>query len=72
MLDMVDFDVILGINLLHTCYESIYCRTGFVNFKIANELVIEWISSLLVPKGRFISYFKATKLVSKGCIYHLV
>jgi len=25
-----------------------------------------------VPKGRFISYLKARKLVSKGCSYHLV
>jgi len=25
-----------------------------------------------VPKGRFISYLKARKLVSKGCVYHLV
>ena len=25
-----------------------------------------------MPKGRFISYLKARKLVSKGCIYHLV
>ncbi|KAG5576650.1 hypothetical protein H5410_056784 [Solanum commersonii] len=25
-----------------------------------------------MPKGHFISYLKARKLVSKGCIYHLV
>ncbi|WMV54696.1 hypothetical protein MTR67_048081 [Solanum verrucosum] len=25
-----------------------------------------------MPKGRFISYLKARKLVSKGCIYYLV
>ena len=25
-----------------------------------------------MPKGFFISYLKARKLVSKGCIYHLV
>ena len=25
-----------------------------------------------MPKGRFISYLKARKLVSKGCVYHLV
>ena len=25
-----------------------------------------------MPKGRFISYLKTRKLVSKGCIYHLV
>jgi len=26
----------------------------------------------MVPKGRFISYLKATKMINKGCIYHLV
>ncbi|WMV37210.1 hypothetical protein MTR67_030595 [Solanum verrucosum] len=37
-----------------------------------SEPVIEWSSSLAVPMGHFISYLKARKLVSKGCIYHLV
>jgi len=37
-----------------------------------SEPVIEWSSSSAVPKGRFFSYLKARKLVSKGCIYHLV
>ena len=26
----------------------------------------------MVPKGKFISYLRARKLISKGCIYHLV
>ena len=26
-LDMVDFDVILGMDWFHACYASIYCRT---------------------------------------------
>ena len=41
-------------------------------FQVPNKPVIEWSSSLVVPKGRFISYLKARKLVSKGCIYHFV
>ena len=71
-LDMVDFDVILGMDWLHACYASIDCRTRVVKFQILNEPVIEWSSSSAVPKGRFISYLKARKFVSKGCIYHLV
>ncbi|KAH0679464.1 hypothetical protein KY284_020549 [Solanum tuberosum] len=71
-LDMVDFDVILGMDWLHACYASIDCRTRVVKFQIPNEPVIEWSSSSAVPKGRFISYLKARKLVLKGCIYHLV
>uniref|UniRef100_M1DJI7 Polyprotein n=1 Tax=Solanum tuberosum TaxID=4113 RepID=M1DJI7_SOLTU len=36
------------------------------------DVILEWRSSLAVPKDNFISYLKAKKLVSKGCIYHLV
>ncbi|KAG5568314.1 hypothetical protein H5410_064671 [Solanum commersonii] len=71
-LDMVDFDVILGIDWPHACYASVDCRTRVVKFQFPNEPVLEWNSSSAVPKGRFISYLKARKLVSKGCIYHLV
>ncbi|KAH0720138.1 hypothetical protein KY284_005168 [Solanum tuberosum] len=39
---------------------------------ILDEPILEWKSSSAVPKGRFISYLKARKLVSKGCVYHLV
>ena len=53
-LNMVDFDVILGMNLIHACYASIDCRTRVVKFQIPNESVIEWASSSAVPKGRFI------------------
>ena len=26
----------------------------------------------MVPKGKFISYLRAIKLISRGCIYHIV
>ena len=70
-LDMVDFDVILGMDWLHSCYELIDCRTRVVKFQIPNDSIIEWSSSSAVPNGHFISYLKVRKLVSKGCIYHL-
>ena len=69
---MVDFDVILGMNWFHAYYASVDCRTRVAKFHFSNEPIIEWRSSSTVPKGRFISYLKARKLVSKGCIYHLV
>ncbi|KAH0722564.1 hypothetical protein KY290_005215 [Solanum tuberosum] len=57
-LDMVDFDVISGMDWLHTCYASIDYRTRVVKFQFPNEPVIEWSRSSAVPKGHFISYLK--------------
>ena len=71
-LDMVDFDVILGMDWLHAFYASVDCRTRVVKFQFPNDLVLEWKSSSVEPKGHFISYLKARKIVSKGCVYHLV
>ncbi|KAG5585019.1 hypothetical protein H5410_045453 [Solanum commersonii] len=39
---------------------------------VSSVAVIELKNSSAVPMGRFISYLKIRKLVSKGCIYHLV
>ncbi|KAH0755813.1 hypothetical protein KY290_026083 [Solanum tuberosum] len=61
-LDMVDFDVILGMDWLHACYASVNCRTRVVRFQFPNEPVLEWKRSSTVPKGHFISYLKARKM----------
>ena len=34
--------------------------------------MFEWFGNSVSPKSHFISYLKARKLISKGCIYHLV
>ncbi|KAH0710411.1 hypothetical protein KY284_011838 [Solanum tuberosum] len=57
-LDMVDFDVILGMDWLHACYASVDCRTRVVKFQFPNEPILEWKNSSAVPKGRFILYLK--------------
>ncbi|WMV45522.1 hypothetical protein MTR67_038907 [Solanum verrucosum] len=40
-LDMVAFDIILGMDWLHACYALGDCRTRVVKFQFPNELVIE-------------------------------
>lgn len=65
MLELVDFDIILGIDWLHSYYSSIDCRTGIVRFQFLNELLLELKGSSLVPIGQFISYLKAKKIASK-------
>ena len=69
---MVDFDVILGINWLHSCYSLMDCRTKIFHFQFPDGPILEWKGSILAPMGRFISYLKARKMISKGYLYHLV
>ncbi|KAG5599215.1 hypothetical protein H5410_030585, partial [Solanum commersonii] len=66
MVDLIELD------MLHVCYASVDCRTRVVKFQFPNESVLEWKSSSAVPRGHSILYLKARKLVSKGCVYHLV
>ena len=69
---MVDFDVIIGMDWLASCYSIINCCTKKVYFHFPNESVLEWKGEIGAPRGRFISYFKARRMISKGYIYHLV
>uniref|UniRef100_M1DUB4 Gag-pol polyprotein n=1 Tax=Solanum tuberosum TaxID=4113 RepID=M1DUB4_SOLTU len=69
-LEMIDFDIILGMDLLHSCYASIDCRTRIVHFQFPDEPILEWKGSSLAPMGRFISYLKDRKMISESYLYH--
>ncbi|XP_075108870.1 uncharacterized protein LOC142180710 [Nicotiana tabacum] len=71
-LEIVDFDLIMGMDWLESCYATVGCRTKIVSFEFPGELVLEWKGDVITPRGRFISYLKARKMISKGYIYHLV
>ncbi|XP_070041086.1 uncharacterized protein [Nicotiana tomentosiformis] len=71
-LRMVNFDVIMGLDWLYSCFAKFDCRTRTIRFEFPTEPVIEWKEDNVVPNDRFISYLKATKMINKGCIYHLV
>ncbi|XP_070007457.1 uncharacterized protein [Nicotiana sylvestris] len=67
---MVDLDAIMGMDWLASCYANVGCHTKMVRFQFPGEPVIEWKGNIATPKGRFISYLKARKMISKGYIYH--
>ncbi|XP_015170733.1 uncharacterized protein [Solanum tuberosum] len=69
---MLEFDVIMGIDWLAACYANIDCRAKIVLFYFSGEPVLEWKGNSATPKGKFISYLRARKLIAKGCIYHIV
>ena len=69
---MVDFDVILGIDWIISYYTSVDFRYWIVHFQFPNKPILEWKASSLAPMGRFISYHKARKMISKGYLNHLV
>ncbi|XP_070029791.1 uncharacterized protein [Nicotiana sylvestris] len=71
-LEMLDFDVIMDMDWLESCYAKVGCRTKIVSFEFPGELVLEWKGDVVAPRGRFISYIKARKMISKGYIYHVV
>ena len=70
--DMLDFDVILGMDWLHAYFTSIYCRTRVVKFQFPNEPSFQWRGGNLNLRGKIISCLKACKLIAKECLYHIV
>ncbi|XP_070035182.1 uncharacterized protein [Nicotiana tomentosiformis] len=71
-LEMMDFDAIMGMDWLAACYAVVNCRAKAASFHFLGEAVLEWVSNRATPRGRFISYLKARKMIAKGYIYHIV
>ena len=57
---------------LHACFASIDCRKIVVRFNFPNEPVVELKGENFIPRGLIISSLKSCKMISKGCLYHIV
>ena len=58
-LDILDFDVVLGLHRFHACYASFDCTTVLIKFQFPNEQVLEWKRNFVVPKGLILYLFRA-------------
>ncbi|XP_070029727.1 uncharacterized protein [Nicotiana sylvestris] len=68
---MVDFDMIMGMDWLSSCYAMLDCHAKIVKFQFQNEEVLEWKGSSASLVGKFISYLKAQRMIGKGCLAYL-
>ncbi|XP_070008616.1 uncharacterized protein [Nicotiana sylvestris] len=70
-LEMVDFNVIMGMDWLSSCCAMLDCHAKIVKFQFPNEEVLEWKGSSASLVGKFISYLKSQRMIGKGCLAYL-
>ena len=71
-LPMHDFDIILCIDCLQSCYTCMDCRCRVVRFCFPNEIKMVWQGYNSSLPNPLISNLKANKMMSKGLLCHLV
>ena len=60
------YDIILGMDWLHSCYAFLDCRSRVVRFYFPNEEELVWEGYNSSRPNPFISNLKANKLMFKG------
>ena len=67
LLDVVDFDVILGMDWLSQHFATVDCRRKEVIFRISNEKEFKFVSDKSSAPQNLISVITARKMLRKGC-----
>ncbi|XP_070036942.1 uncharacterized protein [Nicotiana tomentosiformis] len=69
--NMVDFDIIFGMDWLSPCHAILCCHAKTVTLVMPRLPTIKWRGSLVYVPSRVISYLKAQQMVGKGCLSYL-
>ncbi|XP_009791291.2 uncharacterized protein [Nicotiana sylvestris] len=64
-LEILDFDVIMGMDWLESCYAKVGCRTKIVSFEFPDELVLEWKGDAVAPRDAQIPTLQLVPIVNK-------
>ncbi|WMV30894.1 hypothetical protein MTR67_024279 [Solanum verrucosum] len=71
VLNMVDFDVILGMDWLSLYHAILNCHAKTIALAMPRIPIVEWRGSLSHPPKGVISFLKARHLVKRGCLAYL-
>ncbi|WMV30007.1 hypothetical protein MTR67_023392 [Solanum verrucosum] len=71
ILDMIDFDIILGMTWLSPYYVVLNCNTKFVTLEISVREKLEWERVYKPKQAKIISSIRASKVVVQGCLAYL-
>ncbi|XP_069150528.1 uncharacterized protein [Solanum lycopersicum] len=71
-LPMRDFDIILGMDWLHSYYACLDCRSRVVRFRFPNGEELVWEGYNPIRPNPLVSNLKANKMMAKGLLCHLV
>ncbi|XP_070024817.1 uncharacterized protein [Nicotiana sylvestris] len=71
LLDMIDFEVILGMDWLSPYHAVLDCHTKTVTLTMPGLLGLECKGSTIDISSRVISFLKARHMVDKGCLAYL-
>ncbi|XP_070011001.1 uncharacterized protein [Nicotiana sylvestris] len=71
LLDMVDFDVILGMDWLSLYHAILDCHAKTMTLALPGLPRLEWRGTPSHSSSRVISYMKAPRMVEKGCLAYL-